>query len=175
MEKADRKLALYVAHRAALVDYASPIVGCRATAEDVVQEAFMRFAAPGAQTTPEAAVKRPINYLYRIVKNLAIDCVRRISSQAPRNQAMPNDFLDLVASDTPTPEDEALYKQELDIVQRAIRELPERTQRAFEMYRLEGLPLREVAARLDISITLVHQLVQKAVTHCANRLDEAND
>ena len=46
-------LALYLAHRGELVNYASAIVGDRGRAEDVVQEAWLRFGA--------AADSRPID------------------------------------------------------------------------------------------------------------------
>ena len=36
---------IFVEQRTALIDYAFPIVGCRAHAEDVVQEAYIRFDA----------------------------------------------------------------------------------------------------------------------------------
>jgi hypothetical protein len=42
---ASDKLDIFLRHRADLIDYAAPIVGCRARAEDVVQEAWLRFAA----------------------------------------------------------------------------------------------------------------------------------
>jgi RNA polymerase sigma-70 factor (ECF subfamily) len=52
--------------------------------------------------------------------------------------------------------------------------LPERTRRVFEMHRLEGRTLQDIADTFGISPTLTHQLVRKAITHCANRLDDAN-
>nr|WP_269807513.1 sigma factor [Pseudomonas sp. NMI795_08] len=66
-----------MAHRPALVDYATPIVGCRARAEDVVQEAWLRFSRqPG-----DADIRHPASYLYRIVRNLALDQTRRTATE----------------------------------------------------------------------------------------------
>ena len=70
----DNSASLYLTHRASLVDYATPIVGDRARAEEVVQEAFIRFA-PGPRSG--GSVEQPIAYLYRIVRNLALDWARR--------------------------------------------------------------------------------------------------
>ncbi|MBO6753108.1 MAG: hypothetical protein JJ903_08525, partial [Spongiibacter sp.] len=47
MKYADQKLKTYMTHRAALVDYATPIIGCRARAEDIVQDAFLRYLPGG--------------------------------------------------------------------------------------------------------------------------------
>lgn len=66
MAEPDSKLDIYLANRQALVDYVAPIVGGQAQAEDVVQDAWLRFDA--RDTRP---VQRPVAYLYRIVRNLA--------------------------------------------------------------------------------------------------------
>ncbi|MCD6074877.1 MAG: hypothetical protein K0Q70_1760, partial [Rhodospirillales bacterium] len=44
MKSDTAKLTLFLTHRTALIDYAAPIVGDRSRAEDVVQEAFIRFS-----------------------------------------------------------------------------------------------------------------------------------
>jgi RNA polymerase sigma-70 factor (ECF subfamily) len=54
-------------------------------------------------------------------------------------------------------------------------QLPERTRIAFEMHRLGGCTLQQVANHLGISIGLVHQLVRTALTHCAEQLGEDDD
>lgn len=74
---ADQRLQLYLAHRVALVDYAVSLVGCRARAEDVVQEAWLRFSRQG----DNAAIHSPASYLYRIVRNLALDQLRRSATE----------------------------------------------------------------------------------------------
>ncbi|MGU9546296.1 sigma factor, partial [Bacillus cereus] len=74
---ADDKLKLYLAHRAALLDYAAPIVGCRSRAEDVVQEAWLRFS----RQEEDAAIRHPASYLYRIVRNLSLDLTRRSATE----------------------------------------------------------------------------------------------
>lgn len=74
---ADDKLQLYLSHRAALLDYAAPIVGCRARAEDVVQEAWLRFS----RQDDSADIRHPASYLYRIVRNLALDQTRRNATE----------------------------------------------------------------------------------------------
>ena len=67
------RLDLFLAHRSALIDYAQPIVGCRARAEDVVQEAYLRFAAATDRERPaDDRILQPVGYLYRIVRNLAV-------------------------------------------------------------------------------------------------------
>ena len=77
-----------------------------------------------------------------------------------------------MASDQPSVETVLVHRDELRTLAAALVELPERTRLAFNMHRLEGRPLREVAERLDISITRAQQLVKAAMVHGARRLRE---
>lgn len=158
-------LEVYLAHRTALIDYAAPIVGCRARAEDVVQEAWLRFV-----TLPDRDdVAQPVGYLYRIVRNLALDWARRLSTE---RRSVGDHAVVNPAPLTPSAEHEALYRDQLRVVAETLAGLPARTRIAFEMRRLGGFTLREIAAELGISITLAHQLVREALIRCAERLDE---
>jgi RNA polymerase sigma-70 factor (ECF subfamily) len=151
-------LALFLAHRGALVTYARGILGDHGRAEDVVQEAYLRLA----NAADSRAIDEPQGYLYRIVRNLAVDSRRR---------AQPVEAIeDRIPLDRPSPEAEALHKDQLRIVRAALDELPERSRIALEMHRLEGRKLREIAERLGISITQAHTIIVEAVEHCKKRL-----
>jgi len=163
---AQHKLDLYLAHRSALIDYATSIAGARSQAEDVVQEAWLRFA--NARNSGE--IGNPVGYLYRIVRNLALDLTRRTASEQ-RDPDSPQQLLSLPAS-TPSPEDQACDQDALDVIATALAELPTRTRIAFEMHRLGGHTLQHIASHLGISIGLAHQLVRDALSHCASRLGD---
>ena len=154
-------------HRGALVDYASGIVGDRAQAEDLVQEAWLRFD----KATRQRPLEQPIGYLYRIVRNLAFDGRRRAARES---QVVTGGAFEAAsgtsADEAPNPERVALYKDELELVMEAIEELPERTRIALEMHRFGGCKLKEIAAFLDISVALAHVLVAEGVQHCKRRL-----
>ncbi len=158
MEHDRNLLALFLAHRGALVTYAKGILGDHARAEDVVQEAYLRLTSAAGSR----AIDEPQGYLYRIVRNLAVDSRRRV---------LPAEAVaDQLPADRPSPEAEALHRDQLRIVNAALAELPERSRIALEMHRLEGSKLREIADRLGISITQAHALIADAVEHCKKRL-----
>jgi RNA polymerase sigma-70 factor (ECF subfamily) len=165
-------LDLYLTHRSALIEYAVPIVGSRAVAEDIVQDVYLRLvarphSAPGAGGAgPQGPITNPLSYLYRIVRNLALDHRRR----AVADIHVPA-LVDQVAAPSPSPEEELLHRQQLRLLAAALAELPARTQIAFEMHRLGGFTLQQIAGTLGISVTLAHQLVRSAITHAARRLD----
>lgn len=157
------KLQLYLAHRAALVEYCAPIVGCRSQAEDIVQEAWLRFCAH-----PDAQLHQPLGYLYRIVRNLSLDQQRhhQISAQAPEG----NELLDTLESETASPEESVIQQGQLACLQQALEKLPLRSQQAFIMHRLHGLTFQQIAQQLGISSSLAHQLVRDALAFCAQQL-----
>ncbi|MBI2239644.1 MAG: sigma-70 family RNA polymerase sigma factor [Magnetospirillum gryphiswaldense] len=157
------KLDLFLAHRSALIDYARPILGCRAQAEDVVQEAYLRFGGIGAHRS----LDEPVGFLFRIVRNLALDLARRLGREGRVISAV--DCQD-VAEDVPSPEAQALYRDQLQVVMAALDELPERTRQAVRLHRLEGLTLAQIAQRLGISVGLAHSLVCDGIAHCQQRL-----
>ena len=71
---------------------------------------------------------------------------------------------------SPTAEDVVLQRDEFRALLDAIQELPERTQLAFRLYKLEERPLQEVADRLRLSVPRTHQIVAEALVHAMQRL-----
>lgn len=158
-------LALYTENRDELLNYAARIVRDRATAEDIVQEAWLRFSDRLQQG---GEVGQPLGYLYAIVRNLALNLVRRAAMQG--KVVVPVPQVENVVHDTPSAEQVLYFKDELRVLADAIAELPERTQIAFRLYKIDGRPLHEIAARLDISVPRAHQLVKEAGLHAARRV-----
>lgn len=167
MSDSNERLQLYLTHRHALVDYAAPIVGCRAKAEDVVQDAWLRFSQSAENLSP---LTQPVGYLYRIVRNLAFDLNRRVSLE--NRHTAHGEALDEHISNTPSPEQQALHLDELRKLQHALARLPERTRQAFVLHRLQGLTFQQIGTQLGISVSLAHQLVRDALTYCAEQLSD---
>jgi RNA polymerase sigma-70 factor (ECF subfamily) len=159
-------LAFYLAHRGELVKYASSIVGDRAQAEDVVQEAWMRFGA-AAKARP---LDEPVGYLYRIVRNLAVDDRRRMQREQQVVQADAEAVASETADEGPSPEATVAARDELRLLDEAMAELPTRTRIALEMRRFGGCKLKEIAAHLGVSVTVAHDLVAEGVAHCRRRV-----
>src|SRR6185503_18158826 len=68
---------LFLALESPLLSYALRLLGERAAAEDVVQEAFMKLHAQFAE------VREPRRWLYRTVHNLALNQRRQASKVVP--------------------------------------------------------------------------------------------
>lgn len=161
----DSTAKVYLAHRRALVDYATPIVGDRARAEDIVQEAFLKFAPTGQAGMH---VEQPLAYLYRIVRNLALDWTRRAVVEDRQQKAGPAWWM--VPAAAPTPEQDASHRERLRHVREVLETLPADTRLAVEMHRLGGYTLQEVADHLGVSVPTVHRMVRDALMQIAKRL-----
>ncbi|MFV0453929.1 MAG: sigma-70 family RNA polymerase sigma factor [Pseudomonas sp.] len=165
MNEQGNKSHLFANHRKALVDYAAPITGCRAQAEDVVQDAWLRFSQ-----TKQGNLTQPLAYLYRIVRNLALDFTRSAGYNQRQNDS--EELFEQIPAHTPSPEQQLSSQDELRLIAEALAQLPERTRIAFEMHRLGGYTLQQIASHLNISVGLAHQLVHTALNHCAACLDD---
>ncbi|MFT4090092.1 MAG: sigma-70 family RNA polymerase sigma factor [Asticcacaulis sp.] len=164
----DHTLKLYINHRRNLVKYARGIVGDTERAEDVVQDAWLHMdKAAGAVT-----FHHPLTYLYRVVRNLSIDRLRK----AKREKAHFSETLDLVTpvigDDAPSAETALIAEDEVRLVMDTLATLPERQRQAIIMYRLKGLKLREIAEQLGISVGLVHLLISEGLAECDRRRNE---
>lgn len=169
MSANDGKLKAYLAHRAALVRYATPLLGSRSQAEDVVQEAYLRIAAPESAAGP---AKLPLSYLYRVVRNLAFDWLRRRGVEKRQEEAEPPDWM--LPAALPSPERQLQQREELALVATVLAELPEQARIAVEMHRFGGHTLQEIAARLSVSVPTAHRLIRDAIARIAERLEAAS-
>lgn len=172
MPPADERLQTYLAHRAALVEYALPIVGDRMRAEDVVQEAFIRFA-PAKASPADTVIGQPLGYLYRIVRNLAYDFARRRAAE--QRHGSDGGAWWSVPQSPRTPEQELGHRQDLEQVEAVLAKLPPRVRRAVEMHRIGGHTLQEVADELGVSVNTAHRWVREAVVALALRLSDPAD
>lgn len=141
-----------------LIRFIASRVGCRATAEDIAQETFLRFN--GAHW---AALANPRAFLFRIAANL----VSNHKTQARRRAELDDEVTDLLWSgfEEATPERHLLAAEELARVWDAVQELPDRTRQVLAWSRFEGLSNTEIAARLGISSQAADKHLRKAMEH----------
>lgn len=166
MNQSDRCLELYLAHRSALLTYANRIIKDPGRAEDLVQEAFLRLRAASSATLLE----EPVAYLYRIVRNLALDLQRHLVFQGRHEVAGADELAARIAESLPSPEAAAAAREEFRNLLKALDELPPRIRIALEMHRLGGFKLKEIAAHLGVSISTAQALVAEGIEYCQNRI-----
>lgn len=154
-------LQAFVDNRSILVKIAARITGCRSRAEDVVQDAFFRLSAAPQITS---SFKAQLGYLFQIVRNLAIDHYRKQAMEL-KYSGTEEEGLNVVLQNA-SPEATHINLATLEHIADALGELPQRTRYAFEMYRLHGVPQKDIAKELGVSSTLVNFMVRDALIHC---------
>lgn len=161
MVPAESSLAIYMAHRNELLNYAHHLLRDRASAEDLVQEAWLRFSSRAGEA---GDLTQPTKYLFAIVRNLALDWLRRSSLHSP--QPITVEAMETIPSEAPSAERVLYYRDELRSLEKSLAGLPERTQVAFIMYRVERRTLQEIASHLGVSVPRVHKMIKDALLQC---------
>jgi RNA polymerase sigma-70 factor (ECF subfamily) len=152
---------VFIDHQAILVKIAMRIMGCRSRAEDVVQDAYFRLESAPDLTT---SFRAQLGYLFRIVRNLAIDHYRKQALEQ-KYSGTEEEGLNVVIQGA-SPENCHINFTLLETIADALNELPNRTRYAFEMYRLHGSMQKDIAKELGVSPTLVNFMVRDALIHC---------
>lgn len=132
------------------------IVGSRAEAEDLLQEAFLRWWRQPAPL-PEGVSARA--WIFRVATNLAFNHTRdRRRLDARHAEA---GLRGSVPSAPPRPDDTLVRKEERERVRAALDRLPDRQARLL-LLRHSGLSYREVAEALDLAASSIGTLLSRA-------------
>jgi len=156
---------VYIANRRALIAYATRILGSREMAEDIVQDAFLRFAPANTKAGPSA---QTLAYLYKIVRNLSFDFLKRQKIEKREQQNEPPFWS--IPNETPTPEEFVAVTDEVRRISEILDDLPVEIRIALEMHRFGGYTLEEIAAHLGISIATAHRHVKTAMMRVATMM-----
>lgn len=163
---AEIRHGVYIEHRSALIDYATRILGSREAAEDIVQDAYLKFTpTPAAIGSP----RQTVAYLYRVVRNLSFDVLKRRKVEARQQEGEPLHWT--VPSEIETPEQAMMFCDQVRLASEALAGLAEDARIAVEMYRFGGHTMEEVARHLDVSVATVHRHVKTAMMRIAMALD----
>ncbi|MBO9643447.1 MAG: sigma-70 family RNA polymerase sigma factor [Pseudacidovorax sp.] len=160
---------IFIANRTHLWRVARKIVNTAELADDVVQDAYLKIVDGACARLAD----KPVGYCCQVVRNMALDYCRRHRTEASyRTYDVDVEVLEIPNVDTP--DRRMRERQVIAAIDRALATLPARTRLAFELYRLEGLTQREIAARLGCALGLVNALIAEAanaIQGCAHLLD----
>jgi len=157
MAHVDRKQAvafevLYDRHGGAAYSLAYRIVGDRNAAEDVAQEAFLSIWRSNARYDRARGSVR--SWVLSVVRNRAIDALRRGGGQAPKLDHDDDGVLEARPSEEDT-EDEAIRRETSRELRGALDSLPEDQSQVIKLAYFGGFSHSEIAEMLHMPLGTV--------------------
>jgi len=151
-----------------LLRYLERMVGDTATAEELLQEAFLRVHRARERYEPRA---RFSTFLYRIATNLALNELKR-----PRRRHRHEEEDERVmAASHPGADDVVDSRRRRATVEQLMSGLPERQRMALWLSAAEGHSYAEVAAILETTEKSVKALVHRGRTALVARMNAAEE
>jgi len=148
--------ALYRATLAPLRRYLTRLLGNPGEAQDVAHDAYMRVYP----SLTNHSARRPEALLYTAARRLAINRLKRRSiSPLARDAFIP----EMSASAEPGVEQQVMARQELEILEQAISELPDGCRVVLLLCKIEQLSHREISERLAIAVSTVEKQHARAL------------
>jgi len=132
----------------------------RSTAEDLVQDVFMRIWV-ARETSP---VNESLQaYLFQAVRNRCINHLEHIRVIANYEAQEMIDMQIREAEFFQSPEQLLIRQEQLEQVHREIEKLPEKNRRVFQMAYSDDLKAAEIAEKLQLSVRTVETQIYKAL------------
>jgi len=159
----DTVTEVFEEHRPVLTGVAYRMLGRVADAEDVVQEAWLRWS--GADRSD---VREPRGYLVRVTTRLAIDRLRQVQSrkEAYVGPWLPEPYVTDFGATVPDTAERAVLADSVSLAVLVVLESLSPLERAvFVLREAFGYPYADIAVTLDRSESAVRQLAGRARRH----------
>jgi RNA polymerase sigma-70 factor (ECF subfamily) len=166
-------------HKKPVFNFILRFVGDRETAEDLLQETFMRVIK-GAEAYKRQA--KFTTWLYTIARNLCVDQTRRrkhrrhASLDAPMSASEDSGTLmDVIPGSEMASDRKSVNKELHETMQRAIAGLSEEQREVFLMREFLDLPFKQIAEVVGVPENTVKSRMRYALEKLRLELDEYKD
>jgi RNA polymerase sigma-70 factor, ECF subfamily len=154
---------------APLVRYSYRYTLEKASACDIVQDAFVKLWQSRDRINPEQSIQA---YLYQIVRNLSLNLLR---DRKPEQQE-PDMELYILESDeyeqTMDDYDPSELSIDIDLVKQWVSQLPDRQREVIQLSRFDGLDHEEIAQVMSISSRTVNNHIVAAIRTLRSRFEQ---
>jgi RNA polymerase sigma-70 factor (ECF subfamily) len=157
--------SLFRSSYVSLVKYAGTLIKDQDTAEEIVQELFVRLWQEKEKIKIESSLN---GYLFRSVHNRCLHYIEHLKVVERHAEEISN-----TSPDTSEDPSEILHYKELQVrIAGILEKLPERCGMIFCMSRFEGLKYSEIARKLSVSVKTVEASMGKALKEFRKELAE---
>ncbi len=163
---------VFLAQRVSLLRTLERMVNNHSTAEDLLQETYLRVA----RALSERAIDHLEPFVFQTARNLALDHLRarRIQSRTMLED-VPLDVVQSIAAPLSSAEDAAHAEQMLERLNISLSQLTPRQQQIFILSRLHGHSYLEIAERLSVSLSTVQKDLKLIMAICIGVADRLNE
>ncbi|WPN46132.1 MULTISPECIES: RNA polymerase sigma factor [unclassified Pseudomonas] len=162
---------VFITQRVSLLRTLERMVNNHSTAEDLLQETYLRVT----RALSERTIDHLEPFVFQTARNLALDHLRarRIHSRTMVDD-VPEEVMHSVAAPTSSAEDAAHAEQLLERLNVSLGELSSRQQRIFILSRLHGHSYQEIADELGVSLSTVQKELKLIMSICIGVADRLN-
>lgn len=167
--KLGKLIGAFIKVRPRLEAMAQARTGCRAMAEDLIQDAWLKLE----NTHLDGQVDNPVGFITQVANTTVMGHLRKTRRRAEIDAEVCGLLWDDV--DEASPERVLIGRENLCSVRAVLDELPAKTRRIFLMNRIEQIPHRRIAEILGISDEAVYYHIRRALERLAELRDELSD
>jgi RNA polymerase sigma-70 factor (ECF subfamily) len=146
---------LVAAHQSALIRYARRLVRNEETAQDIAQEAFLRYVRASREADPPRAAS---TWLFRVAHNLCIDLIRKESRMREGLEQM-----DPPATVAPPASEEMVAAETRQTLDRMLERLTDNQRTVLVLKMQEGKSYREISEITGLSVSNVGFLIHRGL------------
>jgi RNA polymerase sigma-19 factor, ECF subfamily len=128
------------------------------SAEDIAAETIARMAALARSTM----IREPRAMMTTIARRIVYDLSARHDLQRAYEDALTH----LPVALEPSAEERMIIQEALYEIDRRLKNIPEKARCAFLLYEVDGMRQAEIAAVLQVSISMVRKYIASAMRHC---------
>ena len=162
---------LFAKYHGAVHRFITHLVRDAASADDLLQEVFLRVARAAPTYRPTAKFR---TWLFRIARNCCLNAIegsrirQGIQAELAREGRFPSDASP--PGREPSPDECAEANETMHRLRNALGQLAERQREALVLYAMEGMAYREIALVMEIPVNTVKTLIHRARDALAERL-----
>jgi RNA polymerase sigma-70 factor (ECF subfamily) len=153
--KVEKMAVLFEKHHVSLFNFFMRLTGNRNISEDLVQEVFMRMLK--YRVTYQGRSKFTL-WMYQIARNAHIDYLRKKKDTLP----LDDQWSEPITTE-PSPADTLEGGQEVQLLRRALAQLPLKKREVLILSRYQNLKYKEIAQLMDCHIGTVKAHVHRAI------------
>lgn len=154
---------LFRTYHGKLYSFVLALTRNEATAEDIIQDVFMKIWTHRAQAADVLTFNA---FIYRMAKNAAIDQLRRVARE---NILLPYVQTDLYVSQPLDPFQSLSVSELKRRIDEAVSELPKQQRLVYKKHHYEGVEQEEIAREMNLSVSTI----RNHLMHAMNRIRKA--